>query len=119
MTQTAENISPGVRALITVCTMIATLMQALDSTIANVALPYMQGSFAATTDQIAWGLTAYPGPPAIMTAPVGWFSERFGRKTLFITCLAGFTVTSMLCGIAQSLSEMVFFRFAQGVFGAA
>jgi DHA2 family multidrug resistance protein len=119
MAQTAETVSPGTRALITVCTMIATLMQALDSTIANVALPYMQGSFAATTDQITWVLTSYIVAAAIMTAPVGWFSERFGRKTLFIACLLGFTITSMLCGVAQSLSQMVFFRFAQGMFGAA
>ena len=116
---TAELVTPGARTLITVCTMIATLMQALDSTIANVALPYMQGSFAAAPDQISWVLTSYIVAAAIMTAPVGWLAGRFGRKALFITCLAGFTVTSMLCGVAQSLSEMVLFRLAQGVFGAA
>jgi DHA2 family multidrug resistance protein len=116
---TADSVTPGARTLITVCTMIATLMQSLDSTIANVALPYMQGSFAATPDQIAWVLTSYIVAAAIMTAPVGWFAGRFGRKALFMTCLAGFTVTSMLCGLAQSLSEMVLFRLAQGAFGAA
>jgi DHA2 family multidrug resistance protein len=116
---TAEAVTPGARTLITICTIIATLMQSLDSTIANVALPYMQGSFAAATDQIAWVLTSYIVAAAIMTAPVGWFAGRFGRKALFITCLAGFTVTSMLCGLAQSLSEMVLFRLAQGAFGAA
>jgi MFS transporter, DHA2 family, multidrug resistance protein len=107
------------RGLITVCAMVATLMQALDSTIANVALPYMQGSLAATSDQITWVLTSYIVAAAIMTAPVGWLSVRFGRKTLFITCLVGFTVTSMLCGAAQSLTQMVLFRLLQGVFGAA
>src|SRR3954468_8048795 len=107
------------RFLITVCAMAATLMQALDSTIANVALPYMQGSLSATSDQITWVLTSYIVAAAIMTAPVGWLSARFGRKPLFIACLVGFTVASMLCGVAQNLEEMVLFRLLQGVFGAA
>ncbi len=107
------------RTLITVCAMVATLMQALDSTIANVALPYMQGSLSATSDQITWVLTSYIVAAAIMTAPVGWLAARFGRKNLFITCLVGFTVASMLCGVAQSLEQMVLFRLLQGVFGAA
>lgn len=107
------------RALITVCAMVATLMQALDSTIANVALPYMQGSLSASYDQITWVLTSYITAAAIMTAPVGWLSNRFGRKNLFVISLIGFTATSMLCGIATSLTEMVVFRLLQGVFGAA
>ena len=107
------------RALITVCAMIATLMQALDSTIANVALPYMQGSLSATYDQITWVLTSYIVAAAIFTAPVGWISARFGRKNFFVLCLVGFTAASMLCGIAQSLPQMVVFRLLQGIFGAA
>ena len=107
------------RGIITVCLMIATLMQALDSTIANVALPYMQGSLSASYDQITWVLTSYVVAAAIMTAPVGWLAARFGTKQLFITCLVGFTLTSMLCGIAQSLTEMVLYRLLQGAFGAA
>ena len=107
------------RGIITVCAMVATLMQALDSTIANVALPYMQGSLSATSDQITWVLTSYIVAAAIMTAPVGWLSARFGRKNLFLICLIGFTAASMLCGIAQSLEQMVLFRLLQGVFGAA
>jgi DHA2 family multidrug resistance protein len=107
------------RALITGCTMIATLMQALDSTIANVALPYMQGSLSTTSDQITWVLTSYVIAAAIMTAPVGWLAARFGSKNLFIACLAGFTVASMACGAAQSLEQMVLFRLLQGMFGAA
>ena len=94
-------------------------MQALDQTIANVALPYMQGSLSATYDEITWVLTSYITAAAIMTAPVGWLASRFGRKYLFITCLIGFTVTSMMCGAAQSLAQMVVFRLLQGVFGAA
>jgi MFS transporter, DHA2 family, multidrug resistance protein len=106
------------RVILTICTVLATLMQSLDGTIANVALPYMQGSLDAAPDQITWVLTSYIVAAAIMTAPVGWLSARFGRKTLFVTCLAGFTVTSMLCGLATSLNQMVLFRLLQGGFGA-
>jgi len=107
------------RAIITVCTMGATLMQALDQTIANVALPYMQGSMSASSDEITWVLTSYITAAAIMTAPVGWFASRFGRKRFFIACLIGFTITSMMCGAAQSLPQIVTFRILQGCFGAA
>ncbi len=106
------------RTIITICTMLATLMQALDSTIANVALPYMQGSLASTPDQVTWVLTSYIVAAAIMTAPVGWLAARFGRKALFVACLGGFTITSMLCGAAESLEQMVIFRLLQGMFGA-
>ena len=107
------------RLIITFCTVGATLMQALDQTIANVALPYMQGSLSASFDEITWVLTSYITAAAIMTAPVGWMASRFGRKYLFIGCLTGFTVTSMLCGAAQTLNQMVLFRLFQGMFGAA
>src|SRR5579872_6953155 len=106
------------RMLITVCAMTATIMQALDTTIANVALPYMQGSLSASLDQINWVLTSYIVASAIMTAPIGWVSDRFGRKKLFIACAAGFTVASVLCGLAQNIEEMVGFRLLQGAFGA-
>jgi DHA2 family multidrug resistance protein len=107
------------RGIVSVCSMIATLMQALDNTIANVALPYMQGSLSTTLDQITWVLTSYVVAAAIMTAPVGWLAARFGRKNLFLACIGGFTVASMLCGIADSLAQMVAFRLLQGMFGAA
>jgi DHA2 family multidrug resistance protein len=107
------------RAIITISAMMATLMQSLDSTIANVALPYMQGSLSASSDQITWVLTSYITAAAIMTAPVGWLSARFGLKNLFLISMIGFTCASMLCGIAGSLPEMVGFRLLQGVFGAA
>jgi len=99
--------------------MAGVLMQALDTTIANVALPYMEGSLAASRDQITWVLTSYIIAAAIMTAPVGWMAARFGKKALFITSLAGFTLASMACGAAQSLDQMVLFRLIQGIFGAA
>src|SRR5579863_7973936 len=89
------------RGLLTACIMTANVMQSLDSTVANVALPYMQGSLSATYDQITWVLTSYVIAAAIMTAPVGWLAARFGRKNLFIAFLFGFTFSSMLCGAAQ------------------
>jgi DHA2 family multidrug resistance protein len=116
--QTSPDLVPH-RMIITLCTVGATLMQALDQTIANVALPYMQGSLSATYDEITWVLTSYITAAAIMTAPVGWLASRFGRKSLFIICLIGFTTTSMMCGAAQSLTQIVVFRLLQGVSGAA
>ncbi|MGE3150868.1 MAG: DHA2 family efflux MFS transporter permease subunit, partial [Pseudorhodoplanes sp.] len=111
---------PGIRrTLLTVCTMSATIMQALDMTIANVALPYMQGSLSASLDQVNWILTSYIVAAAIMTAPVGWITDRFGRKKLFVVCVSGFTVASLLCGLAQNIEQMVLFRLMQGAFGAA
>ncbi|AMX03355.1 DHA2 family efflux MFS transporter permease subunit [Microbulbifer thermotolerans] len=99
--------------------MLATVIQVLDTTIANVALPHMQGSLGAGSDQITWVLTSYIVAAAIMTLPVGYLSQRFGRRRLFLWSVAGFTVTSMLCGQAGSLNEMIFWRLMQGVFGAA
>src|SRR6202789_2465394 len=107
------------RLIITLCTVGATLMQALDQTIANVALPYMQGSLSATYDEITWVLTSYITAAAIMTAPVGWLASRFGRQPLFVACIIGFTVASMLCGAAQTLEQIVVFRLVQGMFSAA
>jgi DHA2 family multidrug resistance protein len=117
----AESSGPVVphRAIITVCAMVATLMQALDSTIANVALPYMQGSLSASYDEATWVLTSYIVAAAIMTAPVGWLAARFGFRALYLVSVIGFTGASMLCGLADSLAEMVVFRFVQGMFGAA
>jgi DHA2 family multidrug resistance protein len=111
---------PGLRRnMVTICAMTATIMQALDTTIANVALPYMQGSLSASQDQINWVLTSYIVAAAIMTAPVGWIANRFGRKRIFIICSAGFTFASVLCGLAQDINQMVLFRLLQGMFGAA
>src|ERR1700752_5279720 len=109
----------GNRGPITVCVILATLMQALDTTIANVALPYMQGSFSASQEQIDWVLTSYIVAAAIMTPPTGFLPGRFGVKRLFLASVIGFTVASMLCGMAQSLVQIVLFRVLQGAFGAA
>src|SRR5689334_7374309 len=94
--------------------MAGVLMQALDTTIANVALPYMRGSLSAGYDQITWVLTSYIIAAAIMTAPVGWLAARFGKKAFLITSLAGFTIASMACGAALTLEQMIAFRLIQG-----
>ena len=120
MTAASASLPAGTRrALITVCAMTATIMQALDMTIANVALPYMQGSLSASQDQISWVLTSYIVAAAVMTAPVGWLSDRFGRKKLFLVCVGGFTVASLLCAISQNIEQIVAFRLLQGMCGAA
>jgi DHA2 family multidrug resistance protein len=98
---------------------LAVIMQALDTTIANVALPYIQGSVSASADQINWVLTSYIVAAAIMTPPSGWLSGRYGRKRVLLVSVAGFVVASILCGLAQSLNQIVGFRLLQGFFGAA
>lgn len=107
------------RGLITVAVMLATVMQVLDTTIANVALPHMQGSLSATQDQIAWVLTSYIVAAAIMTPPTGWLAARFGQKRLLLAAVAGFTATSVLCGVSMSLEGMIVARVLQGLSGAA
>ena len=109
---------PG-RTLLVGSVMLATLMQALDTTIANVALPEMQGSLSATQDQTSWVLTSYIVAAAIMTPVTGWLAGALGRRRLLLLSVAGFTVASLLCGIATSIGEMVLFRVLQGLFGAA
>jgi DHA2 family multidrug resistance protein len=112
-------LEPLTKRLVTSAIMLATIIQVLDTTIANVALPHMMGSLSATQDQISWVLTSYIVASAIMTLPTGFLAGRYGRKNILLICIGGFTLTSMLCGAAQSLEEMVLFRVLQGVFGAA
>ena len=106
------------RGLITISIMLATIMQAVDTTIANVALPHMQGSMSATSEQIAWVLTSYIVAAAVMTPMTGFLAAKIGRKRLFLLSVFGFTAASVLCGVAVSLEQLVFFRLLQGVFGA-
>jgi DHA2 family multidrug resistance protein len=107
------------RPMITLSIMLATIMQTLDSTIANVALPHMQGTLSASQDQIAWVLTAYIVASAIATPLTGWLCDRFGQKHIFLASISGFTVASALCGMSNSLAQIVAARLLQGVFGAA
>jgi MFS transporter, DHA2 family, multidrug resistance protein len=116
--QTA-GIDASRRALITISVMLASIMSSLDTTIANVALPRIQGSVSATQDQMAWVLTSYIVAAAIMTPLSGWLTGQIGRNRVFLYSVAGFTVASMLCGVAQSLPQIVLARLLQGLCGAA
>ena len=107
------------RIPITGALMLATLMNTLDSTIANVALPHIQGSVSAAQDQITWVLTSYIIATAIMTPLSGWLSQKIGLKRMLLISVGGFTAASMLCGIATSLPEIVVYRLLQGFAGAS
>ena len=107
------------RVLIVLIAMSASVMQVLDTTIANVALPHMQGSVGATQDQIAWVLTSYIVASAIATPATAWFAAITGRTRAFAIAITAFTLTSILCGAAQTLPQLVIFRLLQGVAGAA
>jgi MFS transporter, DHA2 family, multidrug resistance protein len=115
----SSSITGTKRTLITLSLMMASIMQVLDNTIANVALPHIQGAVAATQDQMAWVLTSYIVAAAIMTPLAGWLAGRFGRRRIVLVSIAGFTVASMICGLAQSLPQMVAARLLQGACGAA
>ncbi len=107
------------RPMITATVMLTSILQSLDNTIANVALPRMQGSLSATQDQMTWVLTSYIIAAAIMTPLTGWIADQVGRRKLFIFSVVAFTAASAMCGLAQSLPEIVLFRFLQGLAGAA
>lgn len=107
------------RAMITVCIIGATLLQALDQTISISALPYMQGTFSASYTEMTWVVTSYIIAAAIMTAPVGWLAARFGRKMMFVVCILGFTTFSICSGAAQTLQQLIICRLIQGMFSAA
>ena len=115
---TAGPLPPTERALVTIIMMAATMIVVLDTTIANVALPHMQASLGATPESVSWVLTSYILASAVALPLTGWLSERLGRRAMFTIALAGFTLSSALCGIAVSLPMMVGARLAQGLFGA-
>jgi DHA2 family multidrug resistance protein len=108
----------GERLIVTIGVMMAVLLQVLDTTIANVALPHMQASLSATQDSINWVLTSYIVASAIALPISGWLADKVGRKRLLLISVVLFTVASMLCATATSLGEMVVFRALQGVGGA-
>ena len=119
----AQHLSPPTievshRGWLTAVIMLATIMQVLDTTIANVALPHMASSLGAAQDEITWVLTSYIVAAAIATPLTGWLADRLGRRMLFVGAIAGFTLASLACGIASSLPEMVVFRVLQGLCGA-
>jgi len=119
MSQLGPDGSYPNRGLITVMIMLATIMQVLDTTIANVALPSMTGDLGASQDTITWVLTSYIVAAAIMTPVTGWLADQIGKRELFLVSIVGFVAASLLCGLAWNLQSMVLFRLMQGLFGAA
>ncbi|HEY6981798.1 DHA2 family efflux MFS transporter permease subunit [Reyranella sp.] len=116
------NVDPAIlrrRRLITLVVMMATIMHALDGTIANVALPSIQGSLSATQEQVSWVITSYIVSSAIMTPLAGFCAVRFGLRRILVSAVVGFTIVSMFCGVAQTLEQLVLFRALQGAFGAS
>src|SRR3984957_20180426 len=109
---------PPNRAMITATVICACVLQGIDTTIANVALPHIQGSMSAAQDQISWVLTSYIVASAIMMPMTGWLAGRFGIKYIFLISVIGFTLASALCGAAESLPQLVIYRVLQGIFGA-
>lgn len=106
------------RVIVTIGVMMAVLLQVLDTTIANVALPHMQASLSATQDSVNWVLTSYIVASAIALPISGWLADRVGRKRLLLISVIGFTATSVMCATATALGQMVFYRALQGVSGA-
>src|SRR5689334_16180649 len=104
--------------MITASVMAASIMQSLDMTIATIALPHMQGTLSGTQDQMVWVLTSYIVATAVMTPLAAWLAVRLGRKRVFLASVIIFTVASVLCGMAESLSQIVLFRTLQGIGGA-
>src|SRR3954471_2340363 len=98
------------KGLLTLGVMMATIMQILDTTIANVAIPHMQSQLGATRDTINWVLTSYIVASAIAIPITGWLSDRIGSRNLFLISTVGFVVASAMCGAAQTLEQMVAFR---------
>lgn len=105
--------------LITITVMLPTIMEIVDTSVANVALPHMQGSLNAGTDEVTWVLTSYLVSNAVVLPMTGWLSRMFGRKRFLITCIVLFTLSSLLCGAAPNLASLIFFRILQGAAGGA
>ena len=118
VTLSRPNVEVRARGWLTASIMLATIMQVLDTTIANVALPHMAASLGATQEEITWVLTSYIVASAIATPLTGWVADRIGRRMVFAGAIAGFVAFSILCGLSTSLEEMVLFRIFQGFFGA-
>src|SRR3954471_4928230 len=111
MTQVAKTVN---KWLITITVMLPTIMEIVDTSVANVALPHMQGSLNAGTDEITWVLTSYLVSNAVVLPMTGWLARVFGRKRFLMTCICLFTLSSVLCGAAPNLEMLIFFRILQG-----
>src|SRR5690348_13821934 len=99
--------------------MLATFMEVLDTSVANVALPHIAGNLAATVDESTWVLTSYLVANAIVLPLSGFLSTLFGRKRFYMACVAIFTLSSLACGMAPTLGMLIVFRILQGIGGGA
>src|ERR1700704_167249 len=117
MNDAAEWRSPVNPWIIAVAVTLATFMEVLDTSIANVSLPHIAGSLSAGTDESTWVLTSYLVSNAIVLPLSGWISSIIGRKRFYMSCVAIFTVSSLLCGLAPNLGMLIFFRILQGIGG--
>jgi DHA2 family multidrug resistance protein len=115
----AHDFSVARKWIIALSVMLGTVLEVLDSSIVNVSLPHMQGSFSASVDEIAWVVTSYLVAAGIMIPMTGWIAERYGRKRYFVASITTFVIASAMCGVAQSLDQIVLFRLLQGAAGAA
>ncbi|MEM9684012.1 MAG: DHA2 family efflux MFS transporter permease subunit [Pseudomonadota bacterium] len=114
----SATLTPRQRALITVGITIAAMVTLLDTAIVSVALAHMQGGLSVDRDQISWVVTAYLVVLAVMTPPTGWLASYFGRKPLFLVSVSMFATASLLCGLSDSLGQIIFLRVVQAFFGA-
>jgi DHA2 family multidrug resistance protein len=105
--------------IVAIAVMFATFMEVLDTTVVNVSLPHIAGNLSATVDESTWVLTSYLVANAIVLPMTGWLARNFGRKRLLMTSVTGFTISSLLCGLAPNLPTLVFFRLVQGATGGA
>src|SRR5512141_1643116 len=105
--------------IVAIAVMFATFMEVLDTTVVNVSLPHIAGNLSATIDESTWVLTSYLVANAIVLPMTGWLARNFGRKRLLMTSVTGFTISSLLCGLAPNLPVLVFFRLVQGATGGA
>jgi MFS transporter, DHA2 family, multidrug resistance protein len=110
----AKPVNPWV---VTVAVMLATFMEILDTTVVNVSVPHMAGNLGATVDEGTWVVTSYLVSNAIILPMAGWLANRFGRRRMLMVCVGGFTLTSLLCGMATSLDTLILFRVLQGLTG--
>jgi MFS transporter, DHA2 family, multidrug resistance protein len=114
MPDSSTRVNPWI---VTIAVMLATFMEVLDTTVVNVAIPHMSGNLGATYEEGTWVVTSYLVSNAIILPMAGWLAARFGRRRMLMVCVSGFTVTSVLCGMATSLEALIFFRILQGLSG--
>ncbi len=115
----SHELSRAKKWIIALSVMLGTILEVLDSSIVNVSLPHMQGSFSASVDEIAWVVTSYLVAAGITIPMTGWIAARFGRKRYFMASIITFIIASAMCGLARSLNQIVAFRVLQGAAGAA